>query len=817
MTLAAPSVAGVARPAFHLAPVFLEPPDGTDRVEPMRSATLAPRRVPVDPAFAGLSTRRLTPEVLRQVRDTGMVPQGAIAEIGAGDSPAPALTATVYTPAQIRAAYGMFSLPSTSASVTSAQAAQMGAGQTIYLIDAQDDPNIATELASFNSNFGLPGCTVTAIAVTASLPLPAAPTTGCTFSIVYSDVNGARTATEPAYDATWATEIAIDVQWAHATAPYARIVLIEAPTASESSLNAAVLLADQMGPGVVSQSFAGVEISFDVGYDGTYSTANMTYLAATGDWGAQVNWPAVSSKVLAVGGTSLTYSGSGTRTETVWSDTGGGVSAYIATPSYQTLAVPGLGALPMRGVADVAFNSDPNTGQYIAVMAPNSSTVNYWDAGGTSLATPQWAGLIAVANALRAQASLAPIGQAQSALYGLGTQPASYASAFLDITTGTNGSCATCSAGAGYDLPTGLGTPNAAALLAVLSGQTPVAAPVLTSASVSGTVGAALSFSLTATGAHPLTYSLQGAPAGMAVDASSGLVTWSTPLQGDYSVTAIALDAVAGLSGQGILSVSIGAAPMPQVPGGVINGIAQTPLTFAVQATGDNLQFSLSGAPSGMSVNASGVIGWASPIVGTYEVGVSAADAVTGLWSEGLYTVTIAQPEAPSVVSESVKFVSGEAISLNVKVNATNPLTFSMTGEPAGMSIASTGNITWKTTKVGTYAVKVTAHDTRTGLSGTGVVTLSITQSGPVIVATTLTGVARKPLTGSISFTDTTATVLSIHLSGAPVGMSFVVSGNVLKAKWASPVTGKYALQVSVTDHKNLMATAKIPLIITAH
>ncbi len=317
------------------------------------------------------------------------------------------------------------------------------------------------------------------------------------------------TATAPAYDADWATEIAIDVQWAHATAPYARNILIEVPAGSRPSLNPGVLLADQMGPGVVSQSFAGPEISFDATYGGAYSTANMTYLAATGDSGAGVNSPAVYLNVLAVGSTSLTYSGSGQRTETAWSDTGGGVSAYIAAPSYQALAVPGLNAPAMRAVADVSFNADPNTGQYIAVIAQNSSDVSYWDAGGTSLATPQWAGLIAVANALRAQASLAPIGLAQPALYGLGTQAASYASAFLDVTTGTNGSCATCFAGVGYDLPTGLGTPNAAALLALLSGQTPVAAPVLTSAAVSGTVGAALSFSLTATGAHPLTYSLR--------------------------------------------------------------------------------------------------------------------------------------------------------------------------------------------------------------------------------------------------------------------------------------------------------------------
>jgi subtilase family serine protease len=795
--------------------VFLSAPDGIDERDPMSSAAQTPRRVPVDPAFAGLSTRRLTPEVLRQVRDTGVVPEGAMAQDK--DSMAPASTVTVYTPAQIRAAYGMFALPSTSSSVTSAQATQMGAGQTIYIIDQYDDPNIAAELASFNSKFGLPGCTVTAISVSASLPLPAAPTTGCTFSIVYNDQNGAMTATAPApgYASGWCTEIALDVQWAHATAPYARIILVEA--SANGDLDAAVQLANQMGPGIVSQSFSGNEYSAEAINEAQYySTANMTYLAATGDGGAAANWPAVSSHVLAVGGTSLTYSGSGTRTETAWSDTGGGVSAYIATPSYQTLAVPGLGAPTMRTAADVSFNADTNTGQYIAVISQNSSTVSYWDAGGTSLATPQWAGLIAVANALRAQTTLSPIGQAQTLLYGLGAQAASYAGAFLDITAGTNGSCVTCSAGVGYDLPTGLGTPNAAALLAVLSGQTPVAAPVVTSATVSGSAGAALSFSVTATGAHPLTYSLVGAPAGMVVNTSSGLVTWSTPVPGSYSVTAVALDKVAGLSGQATLTVAIGAPPAPQVQGGAISGIGQTPLTFAAQVTGVNLELSLSGAPSGMSVNASGVISWAAPIVGTYTVKLIALDPATSLTGQGTFTVTITAPTPPAVSSASVTGITGTAFTYCVTATATNPLTYSLTSAPSGMTVGANGCIAWSTPTVGTFSVKVMAQDTVTGLSGTGVINLSVLTPGPSVGAGSLAGVAGQALTGSIAFTDSAATTLSISISGVPSGLSFVVSGNLLNATWASPVTGTYLLQVTVIDSQKLTTAATIPLTLTA-
>jgi subtilase family serine protease len=819
MTLATPAAASsVAQPTFHLAPVILDEPDDTDRSESSSSAVVAPRRVAVNPAFAQLSTRRLTPEVLEQVRDTGTAPEGAWAEGSTADPMTTASTVTVYTPAQIRAAYGLPVLPSITSSVTSAQAAQLGAGQTIYLIDAQSEPHVAAELASFDSKFGLPGCTVTPIATSASLPLAAAPATGCTLSIVYSTPSGAMTATAPAYDFGWACEIALDVQWAHATAPYARIILIEAPDSSVMSLAAAVQLANQMGPGVVSQSFGAPEGSWMSGLDAIYSAANMTYLAATGDVGAQVNWPAVSSHVLAVAGTSLSYSGTAPRAETVWRGTGGGVSAFVSTPPYQSIAVPGLGAQGHRAVSDVTFNADPNTGQWVAITPQGSTSANWYSIGGTSLATPQWAGIVAVANALRAQIGLVPIGASQATLYGIATQAASYAGSFLDVTTGSDGTCTTCNAGVGYDLPSGLGSPNVQNLLAALSAQSPVVAPIVTPATVSGKVGAALSFSITATDAHTLTYSLTGAPAGMSVNASTGVVTWSAPILGTYSVIAHALDAKTGLSGQGTISVSIVAPKPPQVASGSVTGTAQTALTFTTQVTDANVvTYSLSGAPFGMSVSTAGVVSWASPLAGTYSVTVIAHDATTGLIGQGIYAVTIAAPKAPTVPSAGIAGTVGKALSFSVNATATNPLTYSLTGAPSGMTIASTGIITWNTPTLGTFAVTVTARDTKTGLTGKGVYTISITQSGPVISATRLTGVAGHALTGSIAFTDRTGSVLSIIIRGVPPGMSFAVSGNVLTAKWASPVTGSYSLQMTVIDTNKLTAFATIPVTITAH
>jgi subtilase family serine protease len=155
----------------------------------------------------------------------------------------------------VRAAYGLPALPAAGSVLNAAQAAQLGAGQTIYVVGARHNPNVAAELAAFNQKFGLPGCTTKAIAVTAALPLAAASASACELSVVYTTTTGSRTATAPAYESGWATELALDVQWAHATAPLARIVLIEAPDPSVNSLLGAIRLANAMGPGVVSMSF----------------------------------------------------------------------------------------------------------------------------------------------------------------------------------------------------------------------------------------------------------------------------------------------------------------------------------------------------------------------------------------------------------------------------------------------------------------------------------------------------------------------------------------------------------------------------------
>ncbi|MFT7775443.1 S53 family peptidase [Roseateles sp.] len=549
----APGAATVAQPSFHTAAVDLDEPDG--RTAPHRAM-----------AWSGIATRGLTRDRL----DEALRPR-ALASGGGEAAPMAASTVvTTYTPAQIRAAYGQPAVPASLAGLSAAQAAQLGAGQTIYLVNAKHDPSIAAELAAFNAKFGLPACSSRTLAATASLPLAAASASSCELVIAYSTTAGTLSATAPAYDSGWATEIALDVQWAHATAPLARLVLIEAPDASVANLSKAVALANKMGPGIVSMSFGAPEGSWTASYDTNFATAGMSYLAATGDNGAAVSWPSVSTRVVAVGGTTLTYAGSGARSETTWTGTGGGTSAYVALPSYQSGTI---GGYARRAVADVAFNADPNTGQYVAVIAPGSTTVRWVSAGGTSLATPQWAGLLAVANAMRVAASKSLLGQPHAALYQqIGAVPTQYAGAFKDVVSGSNGSCSTCAARTGYDTPTGWGTPNVDALLSSLGGATVTAtsssgsvasttgAPTLTTTSLSGVAGKAFSGSIgyTAPGATSLSITISGAPSGMSFSATgSGLaVIWAKPVAGRSNLV-ITLKDNLGQTATGTVAVTI--------------------------------------------------------------------------------------------------------------------------------------------------------------------------------------------------------------------------------------------------------------------
>ena len=565
-----------------------------------------------------------------------------------------------YTPADIRTAYKLPQLPASWTQLTELQKAQMGAGQTVYVVNAFHNPNIVEELRAFNDEFKLPSCTTVSIPVNTPLPLAAADkNAGCEFSVVYSNQN-TLSVSAPLFNSGWAEEIALDVQWVHATAPLARIILIEAPDALVSSLLSAINLANAMGPGVVSMSFGANEGNWTSSVDSSFSAADMTYVAATGDSGAEVNWPSVSSRVLAVGGTSLKTFDANGRTETSWSRTGGGVSVFVNLPDYQKPAYSNsklqvLSGATKRNVADVAFNADPDTGQYVATIA--NGKVTWRRFGGTSIAAPQWAGITAITNATRALNGQGPIGLVQNLLYrAAGSVSDFFSSVVNDVQTrGVDQSNNTeLTTSVYYDLATGLGTPNVKSFMDLAGGdgsnsaQSPVppspvkpsppvdkpisSAPVVSDVSLDGIAGSSLAFSLSLSAPNPVTWTLPDAPSGMQID-NSGLVKWPEPIAGKYTATAVATDNVTGLIGKGKVSFNISPANNAvQMEPINIAGQEGKLLIFKVRAQpAYSLSFALDkNAPAGLSLIAhSGTMIWEKPLAGTYDFKVIATDKKT--------------------------------------------------------------------------------------------------------------------------------------------------------------------------------------------
>jgi subtilase family serine protease len=327
-------------------------------------------------------------------------------------------SAPPYTPAQVRHAYGFDTLSGT------------GAGTTIAIVDAYGSKTLQKDFNTFCSTFNLPQTTIQVV-----------------------NAQG-----KPGPNSGWAQETSLDVQWAHAIA---HILLVVAQTASLNNLLGAVDKAVSLGATVVSMSWGASESSGEASNDSHFNKPGVTFVASVGDSGEQVEWPAASQYVVGVGGTSLFISDiNGTySSESAWSGSGGGISAYLSAPSYQS-SWSGLGK---RCVPDVSYLADPNTGVYVAYNG------RWYQFGGTSVGAPQWAGLIALTGGLKNGASGASYSVAD--LYTAAGTPDVINSNFIDITTGNNGPDLDDNAIPGYDLVTGLGSPAAVNLVPALVGK----------------------------------------------------------------------------------------------------------------------------------------------------------------------------------------------------------------------------------------------------------------------------------------------------------------------------------------------------------
>jgi subtilase family serine protease len=315
-----------------------------------------------------------------------------------------------------------------------------GGSKAIAIVDAYDDPTAMHDLAIYSSQFGLP-----------------APTSA-TYTKVYAA--GTDPGPDPACAGSngwncWAGETSLDLDVAHAMAPSAHIYLVEAASNSFANLFAAVAKAVSLvtaaGGGEVSMSWGGSEFSGETGYDSDFSGANVVFFASTGD-SEGVEYPSVSPNVVGVGGTTLSRSPYtlDIEAEISWEDGGGGYSQYEPVPSYQ---VPLFGAGAARAVPDVAAIGNPRTGVFVydSYETTNIIGVAGWGIfGGTSVASPLWAGIVNHAGSFSASAL---------AEHNLLYSNDQLSPSLRDITYGSCGYYDGWFAVQGWDPCTGLGAP----------------------------------------------------------------------------------------------------------------------------------------------------------------------------------------------------------------------------------------------------------------------------------------------------------------------------------------------------------------------
>jgi subtilase family serine protease len=338
-------------------------------------------------------------------------PDGAVPQ-----STSPASSAK--TPAQLQSAYKLTGLKS--------------GGKTVAIVDAYGYTNLERDLATYRSYYGLPACTVAS---------------GC-----LRIINQSGGTSLPRMDVGWAGEQALDVDAVSAVCPDCKIVVVQASSTSFADLGTAVnTAAKQAGVVAISNSYGSTGDAADSTYGSYYNHPGIAVTASTGDDGYQGgSFPASSTYVTAVGGTSLVAASGTTRgwSESVWSGAGSGCSTYNTQPSFQSTTVTGCSK---RAMADVAAAADPNNGG-MAVYYPTSRTASTWaQVGGTSESSP----IIAAVYAL-----------GSNSLSGYpNALPYAHTGSLFDVTSGSNGSCTTtqwCTARTGWDGPTGLGTPNGA-------------------------------------------------------------------------------------------------------------------------------------------------------------------------------------------------------------------------------------------------------------------------------------------------------------------------------------------------------------------
>jgi hypothetical protein len=716
-----------------------------------------------------------------------------------------------------------------------------GTGQTIAIVDAYDDPNAKDDLAAFSTAWGLPAADFTKIGF---------------------DGNGNASQTFfPPPDTGWGVEISLDIEWAHAIAPAAKIVLLEALGADLNSLVTAVQYAGtKVGAQVVSMSWGGQEFAGEQSYDAMFNVPGVTFVASSGDYGAsnRINggpiWPSVSDNVVAAGGTTLTLNTDASwKTEIGWGyntpsgffeGSGGGVSQFEPVPAYQQGLTIYSGDPPangMRAVPDISYDADPKTG----VPVYDTFGQNGWmEIGGTSAAAPQLAAVLAIADQGRGLHGLGALTGPADTLPDLYKAPSA---AYHDISSGNNG----YPAGPGYDEVTGIGTPIVKQLMPALGA--PLAQQVLTTVSISPinpTVGDSGQLQFSATGYDQFGYPMAPQPS----------LSWQL-LSGQGSIDSASGQYTAPTSGTGTAQVQVTASEngvtvtnqtnVNYEPGPAITGPTASPnptygttttLSAGLADPYGNLSYTWSvvSGPSGAKTpTLQPASGTATPPTtisstatffqaGTYVFELTATDT-QNVTATSDVTVTVNQSFASVAISPSTAFVEDGAQQQFTAVaddQFGNPLvsqpsiTWSLASGSKG-TIDGTGLYTAPSVGNGTDTVQATATVNGTTLTGSASVTYSIGLAINSFIADP------NPVTGNmttliaqISDTNASEVYFSLSVLQGPGSweispQSGYISTGTLNSTAALYASGTWVIELDVSDYLGQTASAQLSVVVT--
>ena len=545
---------------------------------------------------------------------------------------AAAAQATWYNGTSIRTAYGI--------------TAQGDPSRVVAIVDAYDDPNAFADLTRFRSDSGLPaiqGCTLaTLTSLTSSASSPC-----------FTKTNQTGGTSLPSANAGWSNEIDLDLQAASAVCPMCSILLLEATSASLGNLGTAVTTASNTAHVLsISNSYGSGDYpgSYAPAYD-TAAKKGIAVTASAGDGGYGILFPASATNVIGVGGTTLSVGATGVRTaETAWAGTGSGCSVYNAAPAWQS--IPGNPCAGKKAVADLSADADPNSG--LAIYTTYSGVTGYWIFGGTSLSSPLIATLYAMQGGYNASTL------AGQYAWAAGTP-------YYDVTSGSNGTCSPsvlCTAGAGWDGPTGRGS------IAVAASSPPndftISAGPSSLSVAQGSAGTStISTAIVSGSAENITLSASGLPSGVTATFNPTSVT-----TGGSSTLTLTASGTATLGGPVAVTVS-GTAPS-----------ATHSLTVSLTVTAPP-DFSLSVSLTPQSVSRGGTA--------TYSVTIKPANGFTGS-----VTLSLSGQPSGSTVTFTPNPATGTSTLTVTTRSTTAPKTYTLTikGVSGSLSHSTSASLT---------------------------------------------------------------------------------------------------------------------------